>query len=235
MKLQPSFPRLAGAAAMLSCPIGLASIILVFNAFHWNFEVAFDPLKAIAYQPDPAPTLRWGWFLDILGYYLLLAPVIIYFHHWRLSRAPMHSQLFTFFGLGYILTGALGAAVLAGTTQPLFTAYHTGDASQQMAVAQIYANTMHAVMDGIWNLFSMLMGAIWWLGVGWMLRPERKGLALFFIVIGVASLLDVAGMVVQNELVSTVGLNIYLWLAPVAALWLGAIVWKEDSLSIQEN
>jgi|APTNR8051073442_1049403.scaffolds.fasta_scaffold02695_10 hypothetical protein len=231
MKLQHAFSKLTGAAAMLSCPIGLASIILVFNAFNWDFETAFDPLKAIAYQPDPSPALRWGWSLDILGYYLLLAPAVIYLHNWLSLKAPLHSQLFAFFGLGYILTGAVGAAVLAGTSQPLFAAYATGDPTQQVAVAQIYASTVHAVMDGIWNLFSMLMGAIWWLGTGWLLRSERKWLAMLFTTIGVASLVDVFGTAFQNELVSTLGLNIYLWFAPLGALWLGVIVWRRTLLS----
>lgn len=235
MKLQCSFSKLAGAAAMLSGPIGLASIIFIFNAFNWDFETAFDPIKAIAYQPDPSPMLRWGWLLDILGYYLLLAPVVIYLHHWLSQRAPLHSQLFAFSGLGYILTGALGAAVLAGTSQPLFAAYATGDSTQQIAVAQVYATTVHAVLDGIWNLFSMLMGAIWWLGTGWLLRSERKWLALLFTAIGVASLVDVLGMVFQNELISTLGLNIYLWFAPLGALWLGVVVWKRASLNSPQN
>lgn len=226
---------MAGAAAMLSCPIGLASIILIFNAFDWDFETAFDPFKAIAYLPDPSSELRWGWFLDILGYYLLLAPAVIYLYYRLSPKAPMHSALFAFCGLGYILTGALGAAILTGTTQPSYAAYSTGDPTQQMAVAQVFANTVHAVMDGIWNMFSMLMGAIWWLGTGWLLRSERKWLSLFFTVIGVASLLDVAGMAFQIELVSTLGLNIYLWFAPLVTFWLGAIVWKQHPLSSPQN
>ncbi|MBC7776972.1 MAG: hypothetical protein H7246_16190 [Phycisphaerae bacterium] len=235
MQLQSSFSKMAGAAAMLSCPIGLASIILVFNAFNWDFEAAFNPLKAIAYLPDPSSALRWGWFLDIIGYYLLLAPAVIYLHYWLSPRASLHSNLFAFFGLGYVLTGALGAAVLTGATQPLFTAYNTSDPAQQLAVAQIYATLVHAVMDGIWNMFSMLMGAIWWLGTGWLLRSERKWLALFFTFMGIASLLDVVGMALQNEFASTLGLNIYLWFAPIVAFWLGAIVWKRQDISTQQN
>lgn len=235
MNLHSSFSKLAGAAAMLSCPIGLASIIIVFNAFNWDFETAFNPFKAIAWLPDPSSELRLGWFLDILGYYLLLAPAMIYLYHWLSPKAPLHSNLFTFFGLGYSLMGALGASVLTGTSQPLFAAYNAGDPAQQMAVAQIYATIVHAVMDGIWNMFSMLMGSIWWLGTGWLLRPERKGLALFFTLIGAASLLDVAGTAFQNEMASTLGLNIYLWFAPIGAFWLGAIVWKQPSLSAQTN
>ncbi|MFN0175205.1 MAG: hypothetical protein ACKVU0_11200 [Saprospiraceae bacterium] len=235
MKLQNSFSKLAGAAAMLSCPVGLASIILVFSAFNWDFEAAFDPLKAIAYRPDPSSVLRWGWFLDLIGYYLLLAPVVIYLHYAWSNKAPMHSSLFAFLGLGYILTGALGASVLTGTTQPLFSAYNTGDPAQQMAVAQIYSSIVHAVMDGIWNMFSMLMGAIWWLGAGWMLRTEQKWLGLFLTFLGIASLLDVFGMAFQIEMISTIGLNYYLWFSPIGALWLGIIVWKQPALAFQKN
>ncbi|MBL7828724.1 MAG: hypothetical protein JNJ57_18965, partial [Saprospiraceae bacterium] len=208
---------------------------LVFNAFNWDFEVAFNPVKAIAYQPDPSFALRWGWFLDIPGYYLLLAPAVIHLHHWLSPKAQLHSKLFAFFGLGYILTGALGAAVLTGATQPLFAAYGSGDPVQQIAVAQVYAGTVHAVMDGIWNMFSMLMGAIWWVGVGWLLRTERKWLALLFTALGVASLLDVFGMAFQLELVSTIGLNFYLWFAPLGTFWLGAVIWNHSSAASSLN
>lgn len=220
---------------MLSCPIALASIFLVFNAFQWDFEAAFNPFKAIAYRPDPSSALRWGWFLDILGYYLLLVPAVISLHHWLSNKSPLHSKLFASLGMGYILTGALGAAMLAGITQPLFAAYHTGDVAQQTAVAHTYAGFVHAVMDGIWNTFSMLIGTTWWLGIGWLLRPERKGLALFFTAIGLASILDVTGTVFQIESLSVLGLNIYLWFAPFAALWLGASLWNRHTFFTKQN
>lgn len=224
--MQTSFSKTAALTAILSAPLALLSLVLIFGAFNWDFDVAFDPAKAIAYQPNPSTMLRYGWLLDILGYYVLLVPLAIYLQHWLSAKAPLHSQLFTFCGLGYIICGGLGAAIMAGTSEPSFSAYQTGDATQQIAVAAAFANTFHEVFDGIWNQFSMLLGAIWLLGMGWLLRSERRGLAWMTSLIGIASLVDFLGMVLQMELVSTLGLNVYLWFWPIWALWLGLEVWR---------
>ncbi|GAC1671068.1 MAG: hypothetical protein NVS9B9_29310 [Ktedonobacteraceae bacterium] len=51
-----------------------------------------------------------------------------------------------------------------------------------------------AVMEASWILLS----AIWWLGIGFVLRSERKILGIFTIVVGIAALLD--GMVTLLDL-----------------------------------
>lgn len=227
MTVQPSFSKLAAFAAILSCPIALLSLFLVFGAFNWDFDVAFNPAKAIAYLPDPSTTLRFGWLLDLLGFYLLLMPVAIFLEKYLSKKAPLHSRLFAVCGLGYILFGALGAAMMSGTSEPVFAAYQSGDAMQKAAAAAVFANTFHEVFDGVWNQFSMLLAAVWLLGTGWLMRPEHRWLSWMTSVIGVASLLDFLGMITGSEAISGIGLNIYLWLGPVWALWLGIAIWRQ--------
>lgn len=230
--MQTSFSKTAAITAILSFPIALLSLVLVFGAFNWDFDVAFNPAKAIAYLPDPSQMLRYGWLLDILGYYLLLAPVAIYLQHWLSEKAPLYSQLFTFCGLGYILCGGLGAAIMAGTSVPFFSAYQSGNATEQAAVSAAFASIFHQVFDGIWNQFAMLMAAVWLMGMGWLLRSERRALAWMTSLIGIASLTDFLGMALNMEAVSTIGLNVYLWLGPIWALWLGLSVWRHQEKSI---
>ena len=110
--MKTSFAKTAAFAAILSCPIALLSLGLVFGAFNWDFDVAFNPAKAIAYQPDPSKMLHYGWLLDILGYYLLWVPIAIYLGQGLSTKSTLYSQLFTFCGKGYILCGGLGAAIL---------------------------------------------------------------------------------------------------------------------------
>lgn len=217
--MKTSFAKTAAFAAILSCPISLLSLCLVFGAFNWDFDVAFNPAKAIAYLPDPSQMLRYGWLLDILGYYLLLAPLAIYLEQWASTKSTLYSQLFTFCGKGYILCGGLGAAILAGTSEPIFSAYQTGATSAEHGA--VFANTFHEVFDGIWNQFGMLLAAVWLMGIGWLMRPERRWLAWMTSLIGIASLVDFLGMALGMEMVSTIGLNIYLWLGPIWALWMG--------------
>jgi len=224
MKLQASFSKLTAFAAILSCPVALLSLFMVFGAFNWDFDVAFDPAKAIAYLPDPSQTLRLGWLLDLLGFYLLLLPAAIFLEQYLSKKAPLHSRLFSICGLGYLLFGALGAAMMAGTCEPVFAAHQSGDVVQKAAAAAVFANTFHEVFDGIWNQFSMLLAAVWLLGTGWLMRPELRWLSWMTSLIGIASLLDFLGMVAGSEAVSGIGLNIYLWLGPIWALWLGIAI-----------
>lgn len=226
MKNERSFSKLAGMAALLSCPVALFSISLVFSAYNWDFEVAFDPSKAIAYQPDPSGMLRWGWILDIFGYYLPLAPLALWLHHRLSEKAPLYSQLFSYCALGFVGIGATGAAMLAGATVSLFEAFQSGDAVQKAVATQIYENLNNEVLSGIWNIFSMLLAAIWWLGIGWLLRPKHRWLAHFSTILGVACMLDITGCIFGIEMLSNLGLNVYLFGAPFWAAWLGWFILK---------
>ncbi|MBI5916020.1 MAG: DUF4386 family protein [Bacteroidetes bacterium] len=228
MKNETSFSKLTGALALLSCPVALTSIVLIFSAFNWDFETAFTPSKAIAFQPDPSALLRWGWILDILGYYLPLAPIAIWLHHRLSAEAPLHSRLFAFCGLSFVSTGALGAAMLAGATVPLYEAFQSGDAAQKAASAQVFINLNNEVLNGVWNIFAMLLAAVWWLGAGWLLRTQRRWLAVFSTALGAACLLDVLGYVFGVEALASLGLNFYLLAAPVWAACMGWFILKNQ-------
>lgn len=226
MKNETSFYKFAGITAILSCLIALTSILLIFSAFNWDFETAFTPAKAIAFQPDPSNLLRWGWILDIFGYYLPLVPLVLALHHHLAEKSPLRSQMFAFFGLGYMTVGALGAAMLAGATAPLFEAFQAGDATQKAAATLVFSNLNNEILNGVWNIFSMLMAAIWWLGIGWLMCSQHKWLARFTLILGVFCLLDVFGNIFQVEILSSIGLNFYLLAAPIWAAWVGGIFFQ---------
>lgn len=227
MKNETTFRKNAGLLAIISCPLALLSLMLIFAAFNWDFELAFDPVRAIAFQPDPSDSLRWGWILDIFGYYLPIVPLILVLHSWLSPGSELSSQLYTISGLGYVLIGATGAAMLAGATVPLYESYATGDAVQQAIATQVYANLSNEVASGIWNIFIMTLAAVWFLGTGFLLRPKQRWLGVFTISLGIACILDVLGYILQNEALSMTGLNYYLFLAPVWAAWTGWVIWRK--------
>ncbi|MCK6695582.1 MAG: hypothetical protein L6Q97_26200 [Thermoanaerobaculia bacterium] len=227
MKNDISFGKTAGLLAMLSGPLALFSITLIFVAFNRDFETAFNPQRAIAFQPDPSATLRWGWILDIFGYYLPVVPAILALHTRFSSGAPLHSQLFTLCGLGYVITGATGAAMLAGATVPLYQAFAAGADADKAIAAQVFANLNNEVLSGIWNLLTMSLAAVWFFGTGWLLRPTHRGLSWLTTVLGIASLVDVLGYAFQSQALAGLGLNFYLFIAPLWAIWIGWILWKE--------
>lgn len=229
MQSETTFIKTAGIIALISGPVALVSITLIFATFNWDFEIAFNPEKAIAFEPDPSATLRWGWILDIFGYYLPLLPALMALHRWVSAPAPLHSQLFSLCGAGFIFIGATGAAMLAGATEPLYAAYRAGADADKAIAIQTFANLNNEVMSGIWNIFSMTLAAIWWLGMGWLMRPAHKGLAIFTQLLGLAALIDVLGYLFQSEAVSGIGLNFYLFAAPLWAMWSGWYLWRNSS------
>jgi len=60
------------------------------------------------------------------------------------------------------------------------------------------------------------------------MRPAHKGLALFTQLLGLAALVDVLGYIFQSEAISGIGLNFYLFAAPLWAIWLGFYLWRNN-------
>ena len=81
-----------------------------------SFE-AGDEVLAVT-DSDGARLLGWGLTLDMLGYYLALLPAAIFLHKWLEPKNPAWVRFFTVCGLGYILLGAAGAAMLASALPP---------------------------------------------------------------------------------------------------------------------
>jgi hypothetical protein len=77
------------------------------------------------------------------------------------------------------------------------------------------------VFGGIWNILEALLVAVWFLGIGWLLRTERRIFSIVSIILGTSALLDSLGMILNIEVIFLLGVSIYVLLAPLWALWLG--------------
>jgi hypothetical protein len=77
------------------------------------------------------------------------------------------------------------------------------------------------VYGGIWGFLEFLLAGIWWIGVGFVMKPERKVLGIVTIALGIFTLTTVVGEVFTLKYIALVGLMIYLLLAPIWAGWLG--------------
>ncbi|MBV6442536.1 MAG: hypothetical protein EPGJADBJ_04254 [Saprospiraceae bacterium] len=73
----------------------------------------------------------------------------------------------------------------------------------------------------------MSLAAVWFFGTGWLLRPTHRGPSWLTTVLGLASLVDVLGYAFQSQALAGLGLNFYLFIAPLWAMWIGWILWKE--------
>lgn len=225
MDANNTFKRFAGITAIFSCPVAFLSLWLILSAFDFDVDIASNPARAIAYAPDPSLLIFWGWIFDIFGYYLPLIPLLIFLQHTFSSTHPLQSKFAFFCGSAYVVTDALGAAMLAGTTVFLFNGYHAEAGNQDLYVS-LYGLLNSMVFSGIWNILGYTFAACFWIGTGALFLSSNKGLAYFSYIVGLAQAVDVLGNLFNAPFMAGIGLNIYLLTAPVWALMTGLWILK---------
>lgn len=216
-----SFQRFAALAAIISFPLTLGSIVLSGMALDFNMEASTNPALLLSVGADGASLSRWGMILDMLGYYLPLLPVALFLWRWLGPRDPDWVLFYTSCGLGYILIGAIGAVILAAVHPPLISAYAQASVEQRPALETVFSAVWNMVYGGMWNILGELLAGIWFVGVGLLLRGERRIFSIVTMILGISALLDSLGMILNFEGLALLGLSIYLVLAPIWTLWLG--------------
>jgi hypothetical protein len=221
MKDHQSFQRFAALAAIISFPLALGNIVLSGMAIDFKFmDAATNPAFWLSAGTDGASLLRWGMILDMLSYYLPLLPVALVLWRWLRPRNPDWVLFYTSCGLGYILIGAIGAAILAAVHPPLINAYTQASVEQRPVLETVFSAIWNMVYVGIWGILEVLLAGIWFLGIGLLLRGERRLFSIVSIILGISALLGSLGVILSVEALALLG-AIYGLLAPIWALWLG--------------
>ena len=68
---------------------------------------------------------------------------------------------------------------------------------------------------------EFLLAGIWWIGVGFTMKPGRKALGIITIILGIFTLATIVGEVFTLKYIALGGSMIYLLLAPIWAGWSG--------------
>ena len=221
MRSQDSFQRWAAVSAIASFVLALGSVLVAMPAMNWDFSAAADPLNFMQKGSAVAGPLRLSLLLDMFGYYLMIAPLVMLLDRWLRPRAGDWSRLFSGCLLAYVLIGAIGASILAATGPRLFALHEAASAGQRPALEAIYLAFTDAVYGGIWNILEMLLAGVGWFGLGWLIRRERRAIGILTMVLGASGVLDSFGMMLGLGGVQSAGLSVYLLLGPVWALVLG--------------
>jgi hypothetical protein len=166
---------------------------------------------------------------DVFGYYLLLAPAVVFLWVWLRDTSPALVTLYTFGGLAYILIGSIGAVMLSAVLPPMIIAFGETAGAGHAAVSVVALGFINAVYNGLWNPLEMLLAGAWWLGMGPLLAKRRRALGLLTRVLGMAAWVDAAGAIVAVEIIYFVGLTVVLALIPVWAGWLGIVLLREET------
>jgi len=218
-----SFQRFAALAAIISSTLALGSIVHSVSgmaAIDFNKDVTFW-LSSLSAGADGARELRRGMILDMFSsYYLPLLPVALFLWRWLGSRDPDWVLFYTSCGLSHILIGAIGAVILAAVHPPLISAYAQASVEQRPVLETVFSAIGNMVFGGMWGILDTLLVGIWFLGIGLLLRGERRLFSIFSIILGILALLGWLGVILSIEAIALLGV-IYGLFAPVWALWLG--------------
>ena len=226
-----SFSRFAGVCALLSAPLAFGCLLLALQAVDFDFAALEDPTGSLGVGAQAARLVRWSMVLNLFGYYLLLAPAALYLHERLGAREPQWMRLFTLGGLGYILLGAMGSVILAAAWPPLISDYSSATGADRFVLQTTFVALTHAVTDGIWNILEVLLAGVWWTGIGLTSRDQWPAFAWMSVALGVACLLDAVGNILLIPALGSLGLNVYLVLSPLWALWLGVLILRARDVS----
>jgi hypothetical protein len=168
--------------------------------------------------PGAAELLRWGYLADMLGYYLLLVPLMLALEP-RVAAALGRSaaRLATVAGLFYVALGSLGAVLLATLTPDLLRAASSGGDTEALAFRLL----IEGVHRGVWQTLDAITAGTWIIlcGVAF-LRTGHRLLGWGGIASGCFSLVLSLGWFLEEPVLVLVGLvflvPVLLWIAGVA-------------------
>jgi hypothetical protein len=219
--------KTVGILTVFSGKIALLCMIFGAIAVDFHFEVFNNPALMLTLPGVNAEAGRWSMICDMLGYYMLLLPVICYLHDWMKDKTPW-SNLITFCGLAYVLIGSVGASILAVTYPQALNTYPGAAAAMQPIIKSNFEFVNSMVYGGMWNLLEVLFAGVWWLFVGIaLLKTGRKSIGIVTIILGGFSLLDGFSGMIESASLHEITLNVYLYLSIVWAVWIGVLIYRK--------
>lgn len=222
--------KLVGRLTVLSGIIGFLSYFLVLGAVNFNFEFFSNPGSIFSTNNASSSLLKWSMITDILGYYLLLLPLLFFIYDWLKAQTECRN-VFTFFGAAYIFAGALGAALLAASWPVLLDQFPNASPIQQEIIKSTFENYYLLVGGGIWNLFDALMFGLWFIAIGSFIKRTNSRWGWFTILVGMLSALSFLGNILSIKVLAEITLNLYLIAVPLWAVCFGLAIAQQKVLS----
>jgi len=211
--------------SILSGVLALGCLLTGLVATQFDQEAFANPAKLLDMPGVGASQLRGFMVLDLFGYYLLLLPAI-FFVHSKLKSKTALAPMFTSLGFGYVLIGAIGAAALAVIWPTLLEKYDLATTAMRDVYRADFLFSTDLVVKGLWNYLEVLLGGVWWLGVGYFVIHQRA-LKIVTLVLGTSCLVDGFGELFQFPLMAEIGLNMYMLLGIVWPVWIGVVILKD--------
>jgi hypothetical protein len=198
------FQRVAGISAILLPLITTGNVITLFAPINNNANALTDPALLLSVGARGANLFHWSMVFDIFSY-LAFAPLALFCWVWFKDQNRGMVLLYTCCGLAYSFLGSIGAAILGAVIPKMINDYAAASAAQQEAMRIVAGTFYQAISHGVWNPLEILMVSLWFLGIGWRLLKERRGLGILALVISSFALLDPLGWILNNDLIFNIG------------------------------
>jgi hypothetical protein len=181
----------------------------------------------VAQAPGNAETVRWAMILDMLGYYVLLAPLFVAVGRRLFDLGEQGAALWTIGALMYVTAGSVAAMALAYGVPPILRGYAQASSSGRAGLVLALTALTEAAVRGVWQTFDPIVIGAWAVASGLALRRlGRRSLGTIGVVLGgsaaVFAVLRAAG--VQWDLLlyavgAVLGLGIWAYVLGLTA-WL---------------
>lgn len=228
--LGSSFRLIAGIAAIASLPISAASTLMFVASARQAWRL-YRPEQLISIGSERAELFRWAAITDMLGSYLLIAPLLVYLLVYFRSRNET-VLLYGAAGLGFCLAGSAVAAGLAGAGTDLIRAYESS--ASKDAIDAAFRSLTNFGIIGVWQTLNPILLGTSLAGFGSLIRPRRKALGYLSVAFG---LLGIAagigrGAGLSLETIDPNGVLVIpvLTVPLVIPFWLGIHLVRGDSL-----
>jgi hypothetical protein len=231
MNDQTLFKRIAAISAILAAPVTLANTIVLFMAVDFNAEFMTNPANLITIGAPASETFRWGSIIELGAPTLLLVPAALYLWYWLKPRAPKLVTLYTVLGLTSLLLAAIGSLIRATFYPPLMNAYSQASEAQRDVLMVIFQGVTNFNFEGLYAL-DLIFGGIWWLGIGPLLRSERRILGIVTMLLGIAYLVAGAGWLLRVGPLARLE-NAFVFV-PFWTVWLGIVIWRNPEKDEQK-
>lgn len=226
-----------GWITILSGLLALACLFTMLAAVNFDTDALSDPQLLLGMKNMSVNAARWSMLFDMFGYYLLLLPLVWWLHAWYREKTAW-ANFITFSGLAYIITGAIGAAILAVVYPSVLTQYPAADETAKAILAGRFELVNEIVYGGMWNLLEQIFAAAWWLALAFLfLRDNRRAAGIAALLTGIACSADGLAGMLDAALLHEAALNAYLVLSVLFAFVMGLklLGWAPARFAVLKN
>jgi uncharacterized membrane-anchored protein YitT (DUF2179 family) len=229
---EAAFRRVAAISAFAAGLLSLAASVVSGLAVDFDFESLENPVGMLTAGLDAGAIglFRWGEILGVFGYCLLFIPLTLYLWYWLNPRSPRMVTLYTALALTSIALCVIESVVRISIWPPMMLAYPQAAEAQREVLQVVFRAMTDFTFEGLYAINSIL-GGLWLLGIGLILRAERRALGIAAAIMGVDILGAGIGWLLRVDPLAR--LELLYFFQPFWLLWLGIVILRHAEKDVE--